>query len=1418
MRALLRPLAARAARNPIELIVCGFILATLAYFHVLDAIRHSTFLSPSIPAALRPAHALLHADEWAAVPEDLWHAAGSQRLELQQVVFSLDSRSGKRSSSPASLGDPELRAALANATSHLSESAAFSFLTTGERSATLTLALPSGARDPVVAALRRGQVHVPDARLTLEASPSPTELLRHGRWAAYALRALVYRFSELARAADSLDILLVLAGYILMHATFFRLVAATRALGSHFWLAAAILVSSTLAFVLALPVALHLGIPVDPVLLTEALPFLVCTVGFDKPLRLARAVFTHEHLYTPIPAPQTNDGTITPGGPRTRAAPSPPVMKPASTVLLEALDRVGNAVLRDYALEIFVLTVGASSRVGGLREMCALAALILSLDCLSGVTFYIAVMGVMIEVKRIKYMRSSASASASAAPSRTASRMGSPTFKSKGLPSSTSSSSQDLSVGMPPSAMKRRTLLASEKEREKKEGKEMREHREREQRQDPVARLKLLVIVSFVTLHVLNLCTTLTPATAIARINGPAAHVTHPSGAHGTSAGVHGIDIGTTEAQGMRVVDITAPAVAGALDRLASAVQAGSITMGENSTEGIGESERELLVKIGPPLFVHVAPLSVAKVQPRSQSQGQAISTSGLSGQHEKDSQSLKETQNSWDAFLSAWTGLVGDPVLSKWISLSLILSLLLNTVLLRGIAAGALGGAGFGTMAAGSGWGLGVRFSAANLGVVREAEEGAEDESKGAETSMSEEGEEPALQLDQVRPRKRRGTGFVWGPPPIEVSSTSEGGNVEAYNGGVSPGPKFAPVAATEIAVNNVQVDAPASADVGIPSARFNESTPMQLVRPQPVRPHPHSLPLDLVDRKLAQVSEASGSGSSSEPKEPVTYGEVRSLEECLDIFENGPRPVSMSLALLNDEEVVMLSQHGKIQPYALEKMLENYERAVKIRRALVSRASRTKTLEYSDIPMKDYAYERVFGACCENVVGYIPIPLGIAGPLNVDGESFPIPMATAEGTLVASTSRGCKALNAGGGVTTVLTRDAMTRGPAIDFPSAAEAAQAMAWIEGPEGAEALRSAFEATSRFARLVGVKCALAGRTLFVRFATRTGDAMGMNMISKGTEAALGALRDRFPQMFVLALSGNYCTDKKPAAINWIEGRGKSVVAEAIIPGKVVQSVLKTTVQDLCNLNIKKNLIGSAMAGSVGGFNAHAANILTAIFLATGQDPAQNVESSNCITLMEPTNGGVDLRMSVTMPSIEVGTVGGGTVLAPQGAVLDILGLRGAHPTTPGANAQRLARVIAASVMAGELSLLAALAAGHLIKAHMAHNRSAVNTPAASRPVTPGPAAKVVATPGPAELGIPPSLAAYSGVHTPAPARAAAEAAAVECEREKEEAQEVSQDAVVGPAAQSDATTLELPQAQENVPVSDTDTGADVEKGN
>jgi hydroxymethylglutaryl-CoA reductase (NADPH) len=328
-----------------------------------------------------------------------------------------------------------------------------------------------------------------------------------------------------------------------------------------------------------------------------------------------------------------------------------------------------------------------------------------------------------------------------------------------------------------------------------------------------------------------------------------------------------------------------------------------------------------------------------------------------------------------------------------------------------------------------------------------------------------------------------------------------------------------------------------------------------------------------------------------------------------------------------LTDKELIELSMQGKIPGYSLERTLKDTTRAVKIRRAIISRtaatAETTSLLEKSKLPYEHYDFDRVLGACCENVIGYMPLPLGVAGPLIIDGQSFFIPMATTEGVLVASTSRGCKAINSGGGAITVLTGDGMTRGPCVGFETLERAGAAKNWLDSETGQKTMMKAFNSTSRFARLQTIKTALAGTNLYIRFKTTTGDAMGMNMISKGVEHALNVMATEcgFEDMAIISVSGNFCTDKKPAAINWIDGRGKSVVAEAIIPGDVVRKVLKSDVDALVELNIAKNLVGSAMAGSIGGFNAHAANIVTAIFLATGQDPAQNVESSNCITLMK-----------------------------------------------------------------------------------------------------------------------------------------------------------------------------------------------------
>ena len=377
-----------------------------------------------------------------------------------------------------------------------------------------------------------------------------------------------------------------------------------------------------------------------------------------------------------------------------------------------------------------------------------------------------------------------------------------------------------------------------------------------------------------------------------------------------------------------------------------------------------------------------------------------------------------------------------------------------------------------------------------------------------------------------------------------------------------------------------------------------------------------------------VAPIENPQANGHIVEPEQ--VDASLRTAADCERMVREGRAPE------LDDKELLALTVRGKIPGYALEKTLDNpnvmtklasLTRAVKIRRGMVSRNPATSEtsslLEHSKLPYKHYNYENVHGVCCENVVGYLPLPLGVAGPLVIDGQSFYLPMATTEGVLVASTNRGCKAINAGGGAVTVLTGDGMTRGPCIGFRTLARAGAAKLWLDSEEGQKIMKREFNSTSRFARLQSMKTAMAGTYLYIRFKTTTGDAMGMNMISKGVECALNYMMKEsgFEDMSIISVSGNFCTDKKPAAINWIDGRGKSVVAEAIIPGEIVRKQLKSDVNALVELNVAKNLIGSAMAGSMGGFNAHAANIVSAMFLATGQDPAQVVESANCITVMK-----------------------------------------------------------------------------------------------------------------------------------------------------------------------------------------------------
>ena len=342
-----------------------------------------------------------------------------------------------------------------------------------------------------------------------------------------------------------------------------------------------------------------------------------------------------------------------------------------------------------------------------------------------------------------------------------------------------------------------------------------------------------------------------------------------------------------------------------------------------------------------------------------------------------------------------------------------------------------------------------------------------------------------------------------------------------------------------------------------------------------------------------------------------------------------------------------------------------------------------------------------------CENLVGYIPIPLGVAGPIPIDGNSnIHVPLCTTEGALVASVNRGCKLLRLAGGVNTVLSSDGTTRGPVINFGDIQQAHEFSKWCESTDGFSFLKHAFESTSRYGKLTQVKPRQAGKQVFVRFKAHTGEAMGMNMVSKGTlEAISKALEEHFPNGKLVSLSGNYCTDKRASAMNWIEGRGKSVIAAAVIRKDLIMQILHVPASDLLQVYTQKCLIGSTMSMCIGGANAHAANIVAAIFIATGQDPAQVIDSSYCLTLLEEIDD-EHIHASVTMPCVQVGSIGGGTQLPPQKAAADMLI---GNYLEEESRAERLARNIAAAVLAGELSLLGALAEGSLVRAHMALNR-------------------------------------------------------------------------------------------------------------
>jgi hydroxymethylglutaryl-CoA reductase (NADPH) len=335
--------------------------------------------------------------------------------------------------------------------------------------------------------------------------------------------------------------------------------------------------------------------------------------------------------------------------------------------------------------------------------------------------------------------------------------------------------------------------------------------------------------------------------------------------------------------------------------------------------------------------------------------------------------------------------------------------------------------------------------------------------------------------------------------------------------------------------------------------------------------------------------------------------------------------------------------------------------------------------------------------------------VPLQWVGPVKITGPEIDVetelPLATYETPLFASVNRGARVATACGGLKAVVIDDRMTRSVLFEAPDAPAALGALQKIRA--SLSGLQEVVGTTSRFAKLIDLHSQIAGNLLFIRFEFTTGDASGHNMVTLASDALMNRILELCPELKYESVSGNYCTDKKATGVNGILGRGKYVIAELTIPEKLVNKYLKSTPEKIVQLNIRKNLIGTMLAGGLRSANAHYANMLLAFYLATGQDAANIIEGSQGVTQAEVRDG--DLWFSVTIPNLIVGTVGSGKGLPFVEEVMTKLGCR--EEREPGANARRLALICAAAVLCGELSLMAALTnPGELMAAHRKMERS------------------------------------------------------------------------------------------------------------
>jgi hydroxymethylglutaryl-CoA reductase (NADPH) len=337
-------------------------------------------------------------------------------------------------------------------------------------------------------------------------------------------------------------------------------------------------------------------------------------------------------------------------------------------------------------------------------------------------------------------------------------------------------------------------------------------------------------------------------------------------------------------------------------------------------------------------------------------------------------------------------------------------------------------------------------------------------------------------------------------------------------------------------------------------------------------------------------------------------------------------------------------------------------------------------------------------YGKNIENLIGTVKVPVGIAGPLRINGlfakGDYYIPLATTEAALVASYNRGAQLISDVGGCTTMLLNEGLTRAPGFALAGLSECGQFVAWVVGQ--LDEFRRRAERTTRHGKLIDMSLAVEGNHVYLSFEFTTGNASGQNMVTIATQAICDYINQHSPvRPRYWCVEANLAGDKKASSQSFLQVRGKKVSAEAVLPRDLIRHYLYTTPERMVQ-HWRMSALGGVLSGTI-GVQGHYANGLTALYIACGQDAACVAESAVGVTRMETTND-ADLYISVTLPSIMVGTVGGGTSLPSQRACLDILGLTGPH------TAQALAEVCAGLCLAGELSTTGALCAGDFSRAH------------------------------------------------------------------------------------------------------------------